>query len=412
MWEYFRHTRLHEALTNIKPLRRWVRGVKALSSQLSRSRNLRTGRGLQQILSLESQLDSINGLTDYQVIFPTQDIIITPDRIPMFQRQKIVPFERDRIHVKPVIRAVIQSAKIDMSTGVLISADDKLLAEQDNLIYRMKNNPTYGAVAPARPRFFKGNCTVIHGYAYGNYYHWLIECLPKLYALKLLNEPIQLFVLDVLKPKYRRMLDLYLPPNVSIVTTSLYLDRWIQLERLIYSSQITSLHLPTLRPEHIDYIRSTLFTALNLPAVHEKKHNIFIARKHGNRRHIVNSDAVQQLVQSFGFQSYLLEEMSFEDQVRLFHSANSVVAAHGAGLANVLFSGQISVLEMTSRTATPTFALLTQLLGQKYTYVLPEEFSENAALPNPNDLTSHFRLNNTPITIDLKKLETTLEQMT
>jgi len=411
MWENFRHSRIHAELRSLKPLRMSIRTVKKYAHQLFRYWNLRTGRGLRQYISLESQRAHITGLVDYHTLFPAEDIIITPDRLPLLQHQNIVPLEQDRVRTMSVFWAVLQSAKVDMNSGATLSADDKLLITLDEYAKSVENHPTYGSVVPARPRFFEGNCTIIHSLASANYYHWLIDCLPSLYALKMFEQPINLLIPDTLTPKYRHILELCLPSNLKIVTTSLYLDRWIQAENLIYSSRVTSLHLPSLRPAHLNYLRSTLFDKLGLPDKHEQKHNIFISRKKAERRQITNDAAVQKLLQDCGFQSYVLEEMSFEEQVRLFHSAKVVVAGHGAGLSNVLFSGQISVLELASITATPTFALLTQLLGQNYDYLLPQQYSAHRDLPTQSDRRAHHRLNDTPITVDLQELKATLERI-
>lgn len=47
-----------------------------------------------------------------------------------------------------------------------------------------------------------------------------------------------------------------------------------------------------------------------------------------------------------GFVAYTLEDMSFSDQVRLLSQAEMVVAAHGAGLTNIIFSQNLIVIEL------------------------------------------------------------------
>ena len=70
--------------------------------------------------------------------------------------------------------------------------------------------------------------------------------------------------------------------------------------------------------------------------VKKRSRRLLIERK-GPTRMIGNFDAVQALLSQEGFETVSLEGMSPSDQILLFQSAEFVVGAHGAGLANLLF---------------------------------------------------------------------------
>jgi capsular polysaccharide biosynthesis protein len=72
-----------------------------------------------------------------------------------------------------------------------------------------------------------------------------------------------------------------------------------------------------------------------------------------------------------GFQRVVLEECSPPEQIQLFQESEIVVAPHGAGLANLLFSTDATVLELhPSHNVAPHYYLLCKRLGHDYHYLL------------------------------------------
>jgi glycosyltransferase involved in cell wall biosynthesis/capsular polysaccharide biosynthesis protein len=67
-----------------------------------------------------------------------------------------------------------------------------------------------------------------------------------------------------------------------------------------------------------------------------RNRRLLVARK-GPTRKIHNLEQVQAFLSRYDFETVYLEGMSMADQILLFQSAEFVVAAHGAGLANLLF---------------------------------------------------------------------------
>src|SRR5690606_39867557 len=67
------------------------------------------------------------------------------------------------------------------------------------------------------------------------------------------------------------------------------------------------------------------------------------------RRRLVNEEALITALAAHDIVAVTLEEMTFVEQVRLFAEAELIVALHGAGLANLVFSDAVHVVEIGSR---------------------------------------------------------------
>lgn len=100
---------------------------------------------------------------------------------------------------------------------------------------------------------------------------------------------------------------------------------------------------------------------------------ILISRADADRRRIVNRDELEDTLSSRGFETYIPGELSFEEQVELFSQAETVVAPHGAGLANLLFATDCTVVEIFGRKTKPTFFMLSASMGHTYGLVRATE---------------------------------------
>jgi len=74
---------------------------------------------------------------------------------------------------------------------------------------------------------------------------------------------------------------------------------------------------------------------------------IYVSRKMAVRRHLSNEDEFMPLLRKHNFRKVYLEKMTIMEQVELFRTASHVIAAHGAGLTNVLFApAEARILEI------------------------------------------------------------------
>ncbi len=94
--------------------------------------------------------------------------------------------------------------------------------------------------------------------------------------------------------------------------------------------------------------------------------NIFISRRKALGRRIINENEVIEALKPLGFSTYILEDMSYIEQVKLFAQAKIIVAPHGAGLTNLLFADNPIILELFGSYVGNEFANLSRGLGFKY----------------------------------------------
>src|SRR5262249_20339044 len=98
-------------------------------------------------------------------------------------------------------------------------------------------------------------------------------------------------------------------------------------------------------PERLTWIKTRILDALKLKGQPGTR-RVFISRRDSVRRPIANEEEISRALESWGFETVVLRNLEIDDQVRLFASAGVVVAAHGAGLANVVFSTAPTVIEL------------------------------------------------------------------
>jgi hypothetical protein len=95
---------------------------------------------------------------------------------------------------------------------------------------------------------------------------------------------------------------------------------------------------------------------------------LFISRADSTVRKLVNEAELAELASGHGFEIIVLGALSVSDQIRLFAEASHIVAAHGAGLANVVFASPGTVLCELHKETTVQWSIRRQaaIIGLKY----------------------------------------------
>jgi len=235
-----------------------------------------------------------------------------------------------------------------------------------------------------------------------SYYHTLIENVPRLYLLdreEYRDFPeIKLLFSSQPNKIEKYYLDKLLPENVKI--TVVKEEQIYLVEKLIFPTFMNRRFSGYLPLEYLEYFRKQI-----LPQRPRNKVNrIFISRSTdrskiiektlgigryeqptiGRGRYILNEEEVFDVLKKYGFKKYVLEELSIPDQILLFYDADYVVAAHGAGLSNMIFSHQIKIMELfPTQFIVPHYYYLSKSLGHTYAYCCGKE----------EDIHANFRVN-------------------
>tara|TARA_B100000780_G_C21060513_1_gene426220 strand:- start:120 stop:1229 length:1110 start_codon:yes stop_codon:yes gene_type:complete len=274
---------------------------------------------------------------------------------------------------------------------------DKNLIEETSFQYRYdKNDRIFNAESKENivfkngtPNFLKKiNGSVFSllcgGAGKNNYWHWIFDVLPKIGILEKLNlnhEP-DFFLLPSLSRNYQKETF----DGLGILSKKL-LDG--EKFKHITSNNILTVDHPNVFNNNasqsitdmpvwiIDWLRKKFIKEDNLNTQFSKK--IYIDRnkeKNNKHRKIINSDEVRKLLTSFGFESITLSEHTFEQQVKIFQNADSIVGLHGAGFANIVFSNPgTKLLEIQTLTAGNACANLAKKCKLNYQNIIEKNVS-------------------------------------
>lgn len=203
----------------------------------------------------------------------------------------------------------------------------------------------------------------------GNYYHWMLDTLPRLAAIEGLDGP--LLVGSAPKGFHLRTLELLgVPPARLMVPDSPALTRFARLTvpGLVSRPRRTDGQMDWMMPS-VDRaaawrVRDRLMEA---GAVRPgKTRRILVSRAGSLFRRCENEAVISQIAARRGFVTVRLEELSFDDQASLFAGAEVVMGVHGAGFTNMLFAPPGALLiELHPAGHLPEFYRhLTRLMGQ------------------------------------------------
>lgn len=216
-----------------------------------------------------------------------------------------------------------------------------------------------------------GACSVFRSTSASvNYYHTLIDNIPRFF---LLNQPgyenigeIKLLMSSEPTNVEKFFIDKLLPKNFKI--TVLNSKKLYLCENLIFPTFLTQLENGALPKQYLEFLQEKV--APKRPR--NKINRIFISRpKESNLigRFILNEGELLNVLEKYGFKRYTLESMSLENQIELFYDAEYVIGVHGAGLANLVYSDQIKLIELfPTQIVTSHYYFLAKSTGSTYKY--------------------------------------------
>lgn len=91
--------------------------------------------------------------------------------------------------------------------------------------------------------------------------------------------------------------------------------------------------------------------------------NVYISRKDTTTRRIINKRKLVESLKYLNFDEYLLSDMSYKEQVKLFNQAKNIIGAHGAGMINNLYSTDAKVIEFYGNHYLPSTYELSQIIN-------------------------------------------------
>ncbi|WP_369335025.1 DUF563 domain-containing protein [Halorubrum sp. F4] len=146
---------------------------------------------------------------------------------------------------------------------------------------------------------------------WNNYYHWSMECLPRLagverYRQETGNEPSIIIPED--------------PSSWMLESLRLLGIKEDQLHELETHCTVDRLVVPT-HPgptlAECQWLRDRMYQSAKESSTIDESmdHRIYVSRQSATRRRATNEDEVVEMLRSYGFERYALEELSVADQV-------------------------------------------------------------------------------------------------
>jgi len=131
-------------------------------------------------------------------------------------------------------------------------------------------------------------------------------------------------------------------------------------------------------PWTIEYLQSKAQPYMISDDTHAKK--VFISRTDATARNTTNEDDVFSILEPYGFKRYCLSSLSFSEQITLFYNAKIIIATHGAGLVNSMFSKpETKVFELFQNKIKATYWFLNQMLHIDHVCIATAEVTRNAS---------------------------------
>nr|WP_283102323.1 glycosyltransferase family 61 protein [Haloplanus sp. XH21] len=96
---------------------------------------------------------------------------------------------------------------------------------------------------------------------------------------------------------------------------------------------------------------------------------LYVSRADTTDRRVRNEDALLSVLDDYGFDRIVPGELSFETQVRRFSNAEIVLGPHGAGLTNMIFSEEATLIELFGSYRNACFFALAKGMGHEYVSV-------------------------------------------
>jgi capsular polysaccharide biosynthesis protein len=166
---------------------------------------------------------------------------------------------------------------------------------------------------------------------HGNYYHWMLDVVPRLSAFDLETLSQRHYLVTQEFPFHRQALDLLLIPTRA---------RTAVASHQYYSAP--ELLVPLVRlgvsPENVQFVRHLLLERTGLAETPCTDERIYISRRYASSRRVLNEEELYPILKKHDFRICYLEQLSLKQQMILFHGAQTILAPHGAAWTNLIFA--------------------------------------------------------------------------
>jgi len=262
-----------------------------------------------------------------------------------------------------------------------------------------------------------------------NYYHWMIESLPRLLIVKtqfpdcllLVPKPAPEFITTTIKllgflniyELSRKELEILKVANL-VLPELVYYEEEEKIVEGLYKQQISgrlqvkqSLSEMTFdfgQEELIVSVKKMLLESITNKLVLPSK-KIFISRSRQKIRRLLNENDVEAILDKHQFETVFFEGLPFLKQVDLMLNTSIFISIHGSNMVNILFlqAGSKVIELMNKDYLNDAYYLLASSIGVPY-YSIPCTMADKTIKPNDDTV----KINDADLLVDLQELEQVL----
>lgn len=242
----------------------------------------------------------------------------------------------------------------------------------------MRFRPGHGSALRTMPPPVRiDRATWILERVYDNHSHWLTAHLPKLCLLKRRGG-----LGDVILPARRNAV---IDASLRMLGIDPARHHVHDPARPLRADELTVLETDRFRPELLRPVRD----ALGAGGGAAPWRRVFISRARAAIRKLANEDEIAPLLTRAGFEAVHMEDLSFDEQIRLMGETRVLLAPHGAGLTNMMFCPEgAHIVEMADISyPNPNFYALAAAMGHHYWLVRARFVPDDARHRLRRDLT-------------------------
>lgn len=209
-----------------------------------------------------------------------------------------------------------------------------------------------------------------------NYYHWHLDYLVRLAPLSAYTEATGLRPPLLLPPKTSG----WMQEALSLVGYDgdwcVWDGRRTNIDRLVVpmlpretegSAPNLTNHYYSLNPDAVRWLGHRMRSNATGAKSHAPDSGrLYVSRQGADSRRLVNLDAIAPVLDEYGFKRFRPEDHSVAEQVRTFADADVVLGIHGAGLTNLLFAEDATLIELFGEYVNPVFYALAAQTGMDY----------------------------------------------
>lgn len=330
-----------------------------------------------QRLSIESKITNIDTIQTRHLVDKWQ---IFPSSTLRNENALALPAHLSKEYRKKTA-LLLKNVSVWPENSVALGCNSKLIDATAFTLPRLRQSIQKGDFVTKRRLRERKLSICIECGRWKNYYHTLIDVLPRIYCLydRHISDlgGVTCYLTRLEDDKYGELLHALMPSWVEIkkvgTETLIHFDQYLHLP---YLSECTCGWLP---PEYVKFFReSTAGVRRSKSELANKK--ILISRSLALVRRIRNQDRLSGMLRELGFNAHCLENYSLREQASLFENAKSVIGPHGAGLTNLLFSkaGTKVVEIFPDQGVWPHYRWLCEALSHEYSDIHFQESHKNS----------------------------------